>query len=74
MIVEPDQRVADFAKAGADIISVHVESKATTHLDRVIHQVRVPAGLVGSCDDNLGHRRECTCAFCVQVPHLASCH
>jgi pentose-5-phosphate-3-epimerase len=39
MIVEPDQRVADFAKAGADIISVHVESKATTHLDRVIHQV-----------------------------------
>ncbi len=44
MIVEPDQRVADFAKAGADIISVHVESKATTHLDRVIHQVMRPAG------------------------------
>jgi ribulose-phosphate 3-epimerase len=40
MIVEPDQRVADFAKAGADIISVHVESKATTHLDRVIHQIK----------------------------------
>lgn len=39
MIVEPQARVADFAKAGADIISVHVESKATTHLDRVIHQV-----------------------------------
>ncbi len=39
MIVEPEARVADFAKAGADIISVHVESKATTHLDRVIHQV-----------------------------------
>ena len=39
MIVEPEQRVADFAKAGADIISVHVESKATTHLDRVVHQV-----------------------------------
>lgn len=40
MIVEPEQRVADFAKAGADIISVHVESKATTHLDRVIHQIK----------------------------------
>lgn len=39
MIVEPEARVADFAKAGADIISVHVESKATTHLDRVVHQV-----------------------------------
>jgi ribulose-phosphate 3-epimerase len=39
MIVEPEARVADFAKAGADIISVHVEPKATTHLDRVIQQV-----------------------------------
>lgn len=41
MIVEPENRVADFAKAGADIISVHVESKATTHLDRVIQQVKL---------------------------------
>jgi ribulose-phosphate 3-epimerase len=40
MIVEPEARVADFAKAGADIISVHVEPKATTHLDRVIHQIK----------------------------------
>lgn len=40
MIVEPEQRVADFAKAGADIISVHVEAKATTHLDRVIQQIK----------------------------------
>jgi ribulose-phosphate 3-epimerase len=40
MIVEPEARVADFAKAGADIISVHVEPKATTHLDRVIQQIK----------------------------------
>ena len=26
MIVEPEQRVEDFAKAGADIISVHCEA------------------------------------------------
>ena len=56
MIVEPDQRVADFAKAGADIISVHVESKATTHLDRVIHQVMLSVRLVGLYDDHLPWR------------------
>ena len=27
MIVEPEQRVEDFAKAGADIISVHCEAE-----------------------------------------------
>jgi hypothetical protein len=40
MIVEPELRVADFAKAGADIISVHAEQSATIHLDRVVNQVR----------------------------------
>ena len=40
MIVEPDQRVADFAKAGSDIISVHCEQSATIHLHRLIGQVR----------------------------------
>ena len=39
MIVEPEQRVADFAKAGADIISIHAEQSATIHLDRTINQV-----------------------------------
>jgi pentose-5-phosphate-3-epimerase len=34
MIVEPELRVADFAKAGADIISVHGETAATIHLHR----------------------------------------
>eukprot|EP00803_Ostreobium_quekettii_P008945 evm.model.scf_153.10 EVM.evm.TU.scf_153.10 scf_153:90841-93691(-) len=40
MIVEPEQRVADFAKAGADIISVHCEQSATIHLDRVLNQIK----------------------------------
>jgi hypothetical protein len=39
MIVEPELRVADFAKAGADIISVHAEQSATIHLHRSINQV-----------------------------------
>lgn len=34
MIVEPELRVADFAKAGADIISVHAEQTSTIHLHR----------------------------------------
>ena len=39
MIVHPEDRVADFAKAGSDIISVHAEPSATVHLDRTIQQV-----------------------------------
>lgn len=38
MIVEPERYVADFAKAGADIITVHAE--ATAHLHRVVQQIR----------------------------------
>ena len=38
MIEEPDQYVAEFAKAGADILTVHVE--ATTHLHRVVQHIR----------------------------------
>lgn len=38
MIVEPERYVADFANAGADIISVHVE--ASTHLQRTLHAIR----------------------------------
>jgi ribulose-phosphate 3-epimerase len=40
MIVEPEQRVADFAKAGADIISVHAENAATIHLHRLMYQIK----------------------------------
>jgi ribulose-phosphate 3-epimerase len=37
MIVEPERYVADFAQAGADILTVHVE--ATAHLHRVVQQI-----------------------------------
>jgi hypothetical protein len=40
MIVEPEQRIPDFVKAGADIISVHAEQSSTIHLHRVVNQVR----------------------------------
>lgn len=40
MIVEPERYVADFAKAGADIISVHAENAATTHLHRTLGQIK----------------------------------
>jgi ribulose-phosphate 3-epimerase len=40
MIVEPEKYVADFAKAGADHILVHAEPSATTHLHRVLSQIR----------------------------------
>lgn len=39
MIVEPEQRVPDFIKAGADIVSVHCENASTIHLHRTINQV-----------------------------------
>jgi ribulose-phosphate 3-epimerase len=38
MIVEPEKYVEAFAKAGADILTVHVE--ACTHLHRVLQQIR----------------------------------
>lgn len=40
MIVEPDQRVPDFIKAGADIVSVHCEQSSTIHLHRTIDQIK----------------------------------
>jgi ribulose-phosphate 3-epimerase len=38
MIVEPEKYVEDFATAGADIITVHVE--ATHHLQRLLKRIR----------------------------------
>lgn len=38
MVSEPAQWVEPFAKAGADVITVHVES--TPHINRVLHQIR----------------------------------
>ncbi|GGE41823.1 ribulose-phosphate 3-epimerase [Pullulanibacillus camelliae] len=47
MIENPERYVADFCKAGADMLSVHVE--ATTHLHRTIQLIKshqVKAGVV----------------------------
>ena len=40
MIVEPEKYVEEFANAGADIISVHVEHNASPHLHRTLGQIR----------------------------------
>jgi ribulose-phosphate 3-epimerase len=40
MIVEPEKYVADFAAAGADLISVHAEHNASPHLHRTLGQIR----------------------------------
>jgi ribulose-phosphate 3-epimerase len=47
MIVQPENYVADFAKAGADIISVHAEPSATTHLHRTLGQIKELGKLAG---------------------------
>jgi ribulose-phosphate 3-epimerase len=46
MIVEPEKYVADFAKAGADIISVQVE--ACPHLHRNLAQIRDLGKMAGA--------------------------
>ncbi|KAG2301171.1 hypothetical protein Bca52824_029822 [Brassica carinata] len=43
MMVEPDQRVPDFIKAGADIVSVHCEQSSTIHLHRTVNQLFMEA-------------------------------
>lgn len=45
MIEEPDRYVEDFAKAGADIITVHAE--ACRHLDRTISHIKELGVLAG---------------------------
>jgi ribulose-phosphate 3-epimerase len=45
MIVEPDRYIGDFADAGADRISVHVE--ACTHLHRTLQHIRHLGKLAG---------------------------
>lgn len=40
MIVEPEKYVEGFAKAGADIISVHCEHNASPHLHRTLGQIK----------------------------------
>jgi len=45
MIEHPEQYISAFAKAGANIITVHAES--TRHLDRLVHQVKESGCKVG---------------------------
>jgi ribulose-phosphate 3-epimerase len=45
MIEHPGRFIADFAKAGADIITVHIE--ACTHAHRVIQQIKSTRALAG---------------------------
>ena len=45
MIVEPERYVADFRKAGADWMSVHVE--ASPHLHRTLQQIRALGARAG---------------------------
>ncbi len=45
MIENPDRYVADFARAGADIITVHAE--ACTHLQRVLSMIRQSGAKAG---------------------------
>ena len=48
MIVEPELRIADFAKAGADIISVHAETSSTIHLHRTLAQIKELGCMAGA--------------------------
>ena len=45
MVENPGSMIADFAAAGADIVTVHAE--ACTHLDRVVHQIKDAGMLAG---------------------------
>jgi ribulose-phosphate 3-epimerase len=47
MIVEPEKYVPDFAKAGADIITVHAEHNACPHLHRNLAQIKELGKMAG---------------------------
>src|SRR5207302_785102 len=45
MVARPEQWVPHFAKAGADLITIHAE--ATPHLERLLNQIRESGCKVG---------------------------
>ena len=45
MIVEPERYIETFVRAGADLVTVHVE--ACTHLNRILHQIREAGAKAG---------------------------
>ena len=63
MIVEPERYVGDFIRAGADVVSVHVE--ACTHLERTLQSIREAgrrAGVVlnpATSEDTLRYALHC---------------
>lgn len=61
MIVEPEQRVPDFIKAGADIVSVHCEQSSTIHLHRTVNQVILLNQIF-----SLSYSEMVTCGPCLQ--------
>jgi ribulose-phosphate 3-epimerase len=48
MIVEPEKYVEDFAKAGADHITGHVEHNASPHLHRTLGQIKELGKVAGA--------------------------
>jgi pentose-5-phosphate-3-epimerase len=60
MIVEPEQRIADFAKAGSDIISVHCEQSSTIHLHRVVNAVRHTSSWIQDVCSVILYKRHCS--------------
>ncbi|NJK33524.1 MAG: ribulose-phosphate 3-epimerase [Oscillatoriales cyanobacterium SM2_2_1] len=47
MIVEPERYVPDFARAGADVITVHAEHNACPHLHRNLGQIKELGKMAG---------------------------
>src|SRR5216684_1369596 len=45
IIVEPERYIETFVRAGADMLTVHVE--ACTHLDRILHQIKEAGAKAG---------------------------
>ncbi len=45
MIVEPERYIETYVRAGADLLTVHVE--ACPHLDRILHQIREAGAKAG---------------------------
>lgn len=61
--MEPENRIADFAKAGSDIISVHAEQSSTIHLHRVVNQVGFPLCLPFCCQHKMAARVPGSCQW-----------
>ncbi|KPC99120.1 Ribulose-phosphate 3-epimerase [Geobacillus sp. BCO2] len=55
MIADPDRYIPAFAKAGADVISVHVE--ACVHLHRTIHFIKEQGVKAGWCSIRIHRSR-----------------